>query len=173
LFWWALFHGRERNYGAGVLYIFTTAVHSSILAALLTFSPSLWYPSYALTTFPWGLTPLEDQQLGGLIMWVPAGILYLLAGLAVFIAWLHTSEKSGRERQRYLPTAHSGLAGDCRSRYKRFAFILWWCDCRAGGRSDYRRQCCSRQRCNSILRLRVVPHDQRHSRWSWARRTAA
>jgi putative membrane protein len=109
LFWWALFHGRERNYGAGVLYIFTTAVHSSILAALLTFSPSLWYPSYALTTFPWGLTPLEDQQLGGLIMWVPAGILYLLAGLAVFIAWLHTSEKSGRERQRYLPTAHSGL----------------------------------------------------------------
>ena len=63
LFWWALFyaHGRKA-YGAGVFYVFTTAVHTSILGALLTFAPHVWYSSYATTTQAFGLTPLEDQQ---------------------------------------------------------------------------------------------------------------
>ena len=48
LFWWALFYARgEKNYGAGVFYIFTTAIHTGILGALLTFAPRLWYPAYA------------------------------------------------------------------------------------------------------------------------------
>jgi len=93
LFWWSLFRGhRKMGYGAGVLYIFTTAVHTSILGALLTFAPRLWYPAYAKTAGVWGLTPLEDQQIGGLIMWVPGGIAYLIAGLALFAAWLRTSD---------------------------------------------------------------------------------
>jgi cytochrome c2 len=40
----------------------------------------------------WGLTPLEDQQLAGLIMWVPGGITYLLASLWLVVAWLQASE---------------------------------------------------------------------------------
>jgi putative membrane protein len=93
LFWWALFyaHGR-RAYGSGVLYIFTTATHTGILGALLTFAPHLWYPAYANTTQAWGLTPLQDQQIGGLIMWVPASIVYLVAGLALFAAWMRESD---------------------------------------------------------------------------------
>ncbi|MBV9761957.1 MAG: cytochrome c oxidase assembly protein [Acidobacteriaceae bacterium] len=93
LFWWALFyaHGR-RAYGSGVLYIFTTAAHTGILGALLTFAPHLWYPSYAHTTQAWGLTPLEDQQIGGLIMWVPASVVYLIAGLYLFAAWMKESD---------------------------------------------------------------------------------
>jgi putative membrane protein len=93
LFWWALFyaHGR-RSYGAGVLYIFTTAVHTGILGALLTFAPRIWYTAYSTTTRAWGLTPLEDQQIGGLIMWVPASLVYLAAGLAMFAAWLKESD---------------------------------------------------------------------------------
>jgi putative membrane protein len=93
LFWWALFyaHGR-RSYGAGVFYLFTTAVHTSILGALLTFAPHVWYPAYSTTTQAWGLTPLEDQQIGGLIMWVPAALVYLAAGLALFSAWLNESD---------------------------------------------------------------------------------
>lgn len=93
LFWWALFyaHGR-RAYGSGVLYIFTTALHTGILGALLTFAPRAWYAPYANTTQAWGLTPLQDQQIGGLIMWVPASIIYIAAGLYLFAAWLKESD---------------------------------------------------------------------------------
>ncbi len=93
LFWWALFyaHGR-RAYGSGVLYVFTTAVHTGILGALLTFAPHLWYPAYSTTTQAWGLSPLVDQQIGGLIMWVPASLVYLIAGLALFAAWMKESD---------------------------------------------------------------------------------
>ena len=93
LFWWALFYAHGRMaYGAAVFYVFTTAVHTSILGALLTFAPHLWYPLYSTTTQRWGLTPLEDQQLGGLVMWVPAGLVYLAAGLWLFAAWLKESD---------------------------------------------------------------------------------
>jgi cytochrome c oxidase assembly factor CtaG len=96
LFWWVLpLHGREHrmSYGAGVLYVFTTALHSSILGVLLTFSTSVWYADYAVTAPLWGVTPLEDQQLAGLIMWIPAGVFYLIAVLALLAAWLHAMER--------------------------------------------------------------------------------
>lgn len=95
LFWWAILHGRRRavGFGVAVLYMFTTALHSGLLGALLTFTRTLWYPIYANTTQPWGLTPLQDQQLGGLIMWIPAGLVYVIAGLALFAGWLRESEK--------------------------------------------------------------------------------
>jgi len=93
LFWWSLFYARGRHgYGLGVLYIFSTAVHTSILGALLTFAPRVWYPAYGTRAAAWGLTALEDQQIGGLIMWVPAGVVYLVAGLALFAAWLQASD---------------------------------------------------------------------------------
>jgi len=99
LFWWSLFfaHGRA-SYGAGFLYIFTTAIHTSILGALLTFARTVWYPAYAFSTKAWGLTPLEDQQLGGLIMWIPAGVVYLAAGLALFALWLRESDVLAGQR---------------------------------------------------------------------------
>jgi cytochrome c oxidase assembly factor CtaG len=90
VFWEALFATRGR--GVAVVYIFTTAIHTSILGALLTFSQRLWYPAYASTVPAWGLTPLEDQQIGGLLMWVPAGVIYTGLALAVFAAWLRESE---------------------------------------------------------------------------------
>jgi putative membrane protein len=101
LFWWALIHGRHAlmGYGAAVLYMFTTSVHSGVLGALLTFASSAWYPAYSATTESWGLTPLEDQQLGGLIMWVPAGLVYLFAGLALFAGWLRESERRVLRRE--------------------------------------------------------------------------
>jgi putative membrane protein len=100
LFWWALVYGDGAiGYGMGVVYIFTTAIHTGILGALLTFSPSLWYPEYGETAPAWGLTGLQDQQIGGLIMWVPAGAVYTIAGLALFAAWLRQSDamQAGRE----------------------------------------------------------------------------
>jgi putative membrane protein len=95
LFWWALIHGRggRLTYGLAVAYVFTTAVHTSALGALLTCSTKLWYPIYAGRTAVWGLTPLQDQQLGGLIMWVPAGLVYIGIGLWLFAKWLQESER--------------------------------------------------------------------------------
>jgi cytochrome c oxidase assembly factor CtaG len=107
LFWWALIHGRRglMGYGAAVLYMFTTSIHSGVLGALITFSSSVWYPAYAATTSSWGLTPLEDQQLGGLIMWIPAGLVYIFAGLALFAGWLRESERRALNRERAMPGA--------------------------------------------------------------------
>ena len=94
LFWWALIHGRNGRlrYGASVLYIFTTALHTTALGAVLSLATRPLYPVYAATA-SWGLTPLEDQQLAGLIMWVPAGIAYLIAALALMAGWLREAER--------------------------------------------------------------------------------
>lgn len=95
LFWWAIMHKGQRpmGYGLAVLYLFTTALHSSLLGVLLTFARHIWYPIYSQTTQPWGLTPLQDQQLGGLVMWIPAGVVYIIAALALFAGWLRESQR--------------------------------------------------------------------------------
>jgi putative membrane protein len=100
LFWQALFFGRHRrsDYGLAVLMLFATAVHSGALGALITFASQLWYESYATTTTAWGMAPLEDQQLGGLIMWIPAGLIYVVAALALFAAWLKEAGARRGER---------------------------------------------------------------------------
>jgi cytochrome c oxidase assembly factor CtaG len=104
LFWWALLRGREGRLGApaAVVYLFTTAVHTSILGALLTFSTRTWYPLYHTTTGAWGLTSLEDQQLAGLIMWIPAGLGYLIAALAIAASWLREPERRAVRATTYL-----------------------------------------------------------------------
>ncbi len=81
LFWWALARSSQSGSATGVIYLFTTAVHSCALGALLTFAPTPWYPPYLDTAPHWGLSALADQQLGGLIMWVPAGLVFIAAGL--------------------------------------------------------------------------------------------
>lgn len=85
------------GYGAAILYVFTTSIHSGDLGALFTFSSTVWYPRYQATTAAWGLSPLEDQRLGGLFMWVPAGMVYLVTGLMLIARWLLTTE--GRVHQ--------------------------------------------------------------------------
>jgi putative membrane protein len=101
LFWWALLNGSQRamHYGAGVLYLFTTAMHSGLLGALITLARTVCYPDYLATAAAWGLTPLEDQQLGGLIMWVPGCTIYIVAGLALFAAWLRSSGERVRRAE--------------------------------------------------------------------------
>ena len=102
LFWWALIHGPQgaMGYGAAVLYLFTTSVHSGALGALITIAGSVWYSSYAPLTASWGLTPLEDQQLGGLIMWIPASLVYVIAALALFAGWLREADLRATRRER-------------------------------------------------------------------------
>jgi putative membrane protein len=95
LFWWAILRPglRRDTFGLATLYILTTAMHTSLLGALLTFAPFAWYPVYDATAPAWGLTGLEDQQLGGLIMWVPAGFVYLAIALLLFATWLRSLDR--------------------------------------------------------------------------------
>jgi cytochrome c oxidase assembly factor CtaG len=86
LFWRAVFgRGVRRPDGASLALVFTTMMHTSALGALLTFAPTPWYPHYVGTTM---LSPVEDQHLGGLVMWVPGGLSYLAAGLWIVAGWL-------------------------------------------------------------------------------------
>jgi putative membrane protein len=82
------------GYGFGVLMVFTTMLHSNALGALLTFAPRAWYPAYVETAPRWGFTPLEDQQLGGLLMWIPGGMVYLAVALALLVGWLRLTDRS-------------------------------------------------------------------------------
>ncbi len=94
LFWWTLAeHGRRLGYGTALLYVFTTAIYTSVLGALLTFAPHPWYSPYADTTQAWGLTPLEDQQIGGLIMWIPGGTVMLIISLFLLVRWMKESQR--------------------------------------------------------------------------------
>ncbi|MEA3089614.1 MAG: putative rane protein [Caballeronia sp.] len=90
LFWWTIFgETARRQHGAhAMLSLFTTMVHTGALGALLTLAPGLWYPGYVESTTALGFDPLQDQQLGGLIMWVPAGLAYVIGALAVSARWL-------------------------------------------------------------------------------------
>jgi putative membrane protein len=89
LFWWHVF---ERTRGGearawGLVFLVTTAAQTGVLGALLTFATHPLYAVYSATTV-WGVTPLEDQQVAGLIMWIPGGIVYMAAALAVAASWL-------------------------------------------------------------------------------------
>lgn len=91
LFWWSIFGSASRKErGIALLSLFTTMVHTGALGALLTLSKTPWYPSYFATAPIYGLNALEDQQLGGLIMWIPAGLIYIVCGLALASRWIAT-----------------------------------------------------------------------------------
>lgn len=101
-FWWttigrpARTHGRR---GVAVLLLFGAAMQSGILGALLTFSTRPWYTGHEAAVGAWGLTPLDDQQLAGILMWAPAGLPYLVAAGWLVVAWLGGSGASSRSER--------------------------------------------------------------------------
>ena len=100
IFWWALVGGsaRRARYGAAVLCLFGTALYGSALGALLAFAAAPWYPAYGSWPLVWGLTPLEDQQLGGLLMWIPAGLVHVPTALAFVALWANLFAPQGTHR---------------------------------------------------------------------------
>ncbi|TIU80500.1 MAG: cytochrome c oxidase assembly protein, partial [Mesorhizobium sp.] len=97
LFWSVLLprSGRQQTYGISVMHLFFTSLHTGLLGVLLLVSPKLWYPENASGAALWRLSPLEDQQLAGLVMWVPAGLIY--GGAALLLAGLWISNSGTRE----------------------------------------------------------------------------
>jgi putative membrane protein len=102
LFWYSLLR-TSRSSGEALWHLFFTMLHMSLLGALLALSPRVLYLAQTAHSLAFGLTPLEDQQLAGIVMWVPAGTIY--AGAALFFAarWIRPSKgrqfvRSGSQR---------------------------------------------------------------------------
>jgi putative membrane protein len=98
LFWWGLIYGRygRAAYGASALFVFITMVHTGALGALLTFSTSSYYPLYRERAVAAGFDPIADQQLAGLYMWIPSGLVLTIFALALMLAWLSESDRRSR-----------------------------------------------------------------------------
>ena len=95
LFWWSVFY--RSNPGLSAWHLFVTMMHTSMLGALMALAPRVLYEAQTVTALEWGLTPLQDQQLAGLIMWIPAGTVYAGAAMAFTAIWIR---KSGGMRRR-------------------------------------------------------------------------
>jgi putative membrane protein len=89
LFWWSVLGPATRAaHGKAMASLFTTLLHTGALGALLALSPRVWYAGYTETTTSLGIAALYDQQLGGLLMWVPGGLTYLAAALFLAARWM-------------------------------------------------------------------------------------
>lgn len=108
LFWYVLVAplGRHRaDRGAAAAMLFGASVQGSALGALMAFSPAAWYPAYSATTFAWGLSPLQDQQLAGVVMWMPIGSIYVVLACLLVWLWLRDTDVGVR------PTLRETTAG--------------------------------------------------------------
>ena len=90
LFWRAVLANASARPGVALLLLFTTMVHTGALGALLVFSPADWYAVDAARG------QVAELQLGGLIMWIPSGTVYVLAALMTVHRLLATSAKPTR-----------------------------------------------------------------------------
>jgi len=96
LMWWPVMSPLPElprlPYGLGMLYLFLVGIPMQVVAALITTSDQVLYPWYSVAPRTWGLSPLDDQKLGGLLMWVPGNI-YMFLGIGVlFFLWARESE---------------------------------------------------------------------------------
>lgn len=95
LFWWAMVWRTE--HGAAAWHLFVTMIHTSVLGALMALAPRVLYIAQTQTATAWGLTSLEDQQLAGMIMWVPAGTIYAGAAMTMLALWIRGSSGGGTQ----------------------------------------------------------------------------
>ncbi|MEX2672944.1 MAG: cytochrome c oxidase assembly protein [Phycisphaeraceae bacterium] len=97
LFWRVLLDPLSRlrlNLGLGVIYLFATSLHASVLGVLLALSPAAWYAPYQATAARWPLSALEDQQVAGLIMWMPVCTIHAAVAAAMFALWMRQMQRT-------------------------------------------------------------------------------
>ena len=99
LFWWNVVDPlplkANLTYLARVPYIFITVVPNFALAAFLTYARDAWYEAYQASATLYGMTPLQDQQLGGVIMWIPGSF---IIGTALVIDLIVAVRQEQREQ---------------------------------------------------------------------------
>ncbi len=93
VFWWSILWRCSR--GVAAWHLFVTMIHTGILGALMALAPRVLYLAQTADAKAWGLTPLEDQQLAGMLMWVPTGTVYAGAALTMLGMWINGSGLKG------------------------------------------------------------------------------
>ena len=93
---WQAMLARWAHPGAVSIALLGSIVQMGMLGALITFAGRAMYEPHLTTTLPFGLTPLADQQLAGLLMWVPASLPYLAAALVLLARFLSPSPDASR-----------------------------------------------------------------------------
>jgi putative membrane protein len=73
--------------GVRMLYLFLVSIPMQLVAAIITLADTVLYPWYAAAPRTWGLSPLDDQKVGGLLMWIPGNLYMFLAIGVVFFFW--------------------------------------------------------------------------------------
>jgi putative membrane protein len=99
------------SYPGQLLYLFLLGIPMSIVGALITLADTPLYPFYVAAPRVWGLSPLDDQQIGGLIMWVPGGLVFWIAMTVVWFRW-SVREEQGGDAERVVPLSAYGLASE-------------------------------------------------------------
>lgn len=105
---WSVIVGPRRvrvDRGRAVVMVFLLGLQSVLLATLITFATTPWYEPYSTPAPGWGLDPLADQQLAGVVMWVPSGLILTVVGIVILVRWLREidDEDSRRGRLGTLP----------------------------------------------------------------------
>jgi len=100
------------SYPGQLLYLFLLGIPMSVVGAMITLADTPLYPFYVAAPRVWGLSPLDDQQIGGLIMWVPGGLVFWLAMTVVWFRWSVREEQGDAERQ--VPPEAYGLSPETR-----------------------------------------------------------
>src|SRR5690242_12762050 len=88
---------RALGYGASMVFVVSSGFVMSLIGAILTFATTPLYAVHLHTTQAYGLTPLQDQQLAGIIMWIPSNLVHVGALSAVFFAWYRADQRRARE----------------------------------------------------------------------------
>ena len=99
LMWWPVMSPAAElprlSPGLGMLYLFLVGIPMQLVAALITMADGVLYPWYSAAPRTWGLSPLDDQHLGGLLMWVPGNLWMFLAIGVLFFRWARQEERAG------------------------------------------------------------------------------
>lgn len=97
LFWWIVLEpwpgSRRLHAGLRMAYDIAAMLPMGMLGALFTLADSLWYPYYATHTVSWGLSAIDDQRLGGLIMWLAGSVIYMAVAGVLFFVMLAAEER--------------------------------------------------------------------------------
>jgi putative membrane protein len=96
--WWPLLSPLPElprlAYPGQMLYCFLMSVPMSIIAVYITMADRVLYPAYSAAPRVSPLSPMDDQMLGGLIMWVPGGLIFAIIMTVVFFRWVARGEDS-------------------------------------------------------------------------------
>ena len=97
LMWWPVWSPLPElprlNYGGQMLYLFIQSLVPAVLASIITFSETVIYPTYAAAPRIWDLSPIADQQMGGLIMKIVGSVILWSLAIGIFFVWFNHEER--------------------------------------------------------------------------------